>query len=159
MSTDAAAAFLRDVAASSETPPVPDLSAPLQAIWATAWQQAHDAARAEQAERVDRLTEDLAAATGDAEQQLAAAEEARRAQADAERQVAEAHRRVEDLQRRIEELDRELDQARAMVEAAQAAERAACTRADRAEATVDALQGVLATLTPDLPRGTGAATE
>lgn len=64
-------------AASSEVPPVPDQSAPLQAIWAAAWQQAHDAARTEQDDQVDQL-EDLAAATGDtAEQQLAATEEAR----------------------------------------------------------------------------------
>ncbi|MBW3069631.1 hypothetical protein GZ998_08970 [Actinomyces sp. 594] len=148
VSTDAAAAFLRDIATQDEVPDAPDLTAPLQALWAAAWHVAADTARAEVAEQVDQLTADLVAATADAEQQLQAADTAQTAQHAAEEIAATATRRADELERRVAALDEELAGLRLQIADLQAAERAATTRADRAEAAVDTLQGVLATLKP-----------
>lgn len=143
VSTDAAAAFLRDVAASTEVPPAPDLSAAVQTIWAMAWQAAADLARQEAEQQSEQLTADLTAATDDAEQQLRAADDARQALQEAHHQISEISNAADQLRRQLATLTEELHQARAELAAVRASERAACTRADRAEATVEVLQRVL----------------
>lgn len=151
VSTDAAAAFLRNVTSGSNVPEAPDLTEAVGIVWAVAWRAAYEAAATE-------LAAELEAARAGESDALAAAETADGLRTDAWEQTERANE-VADAARRnaaTAQAEAARERARADALAAEVTElranlAAVTSRADRAEATADALTRVLDALRPPTP--------
>jgi len=143
VSTDSAAGWLRDLEPAPGMPSVPDLSAALAVVWASAWQAAQREATTQLETRLTQTRDGEAAALLRAEQaesQAAAAVADLQVATDA-RHAAEAE--SVELVERISLFQTELSATREQVRAAE-------TRAVRAEAEADSVRTVLADLRADL---------
>jgi uncharacterized protein (DUF2252 family) len=143
VSTDAAAAWLRDNEPAAALPAMPDLGNALKIIWSAAWTAAEEQSRQTTEERVSMARQGEAEALAAAAAAAQAGEQARAAGTAAEEQMRAAETRTAQLEQQLTEAKTALnlaDQARRTAEIAQA----------RAEAEADSLRKTLPELREDL---------
>lgn len=143
VSTDTAAAWLRNAEPVPDVPPLPDLRPAIQIVWAAAWGAAHAEARKYAEDEVlgARARESEALERAEAVGRSAAAAEQSRGAAEVAQAAAET---------RASGAETALAKLREDLEASARARQAAETARIRAEAEADSLRTLLADLREDL---------